>query len=59
MNKILNDKSYIKNGMQFADNEESCKQWFLAAEPCLCHIESRPRLKPKQLIWGTYSLLYY
>jgi hypothetical protein len=29
------------NSIQFADNKKSCKQWFLVAELCLFHIESR------------------
>lgn len=38
--------------MQSADNEESCKQWFLTAVPCLCSIEAKKQLKPKQLFCG-------
>lgn len=53
--KIFNEKSHTINSMQSIDNEESCKQWFLSAEPCLCNIETKPRLKPKQLFWGNYK----
>lgn len=42
--------------MQPTDNEESCKLWFLNAEPCLCNIEAKPRLKPKQLFWSEYEV---
>lgn len=40
--------------MQSADNEESCKQWFLTAAPCLCNIKAKSKLKPKQLFCGKY-----
>lgn len=50
--KILNEKSCTLNCMQSADNEESCKQWFLTANPCLCNIETKSRLRPKQLFLG-------
>lgn len=56
MLKILYDKSYTTNSIQIADNEETCKQWFLTAHSCLCNIETKPRLKPKQLFWGKYEL---
>lgn len=57
MCKMFTEKSYITNGTLSTDNEESCKQWFLAAVPCLCNIETNARLKPKQLFCGKYALL--
>jgi len=55
--KIFTEKSYITNHTLSTDNEESCKQWFLDAVPCLCNIETNTRLKPKQLFYGKYILL--
>lgn len=53
---MLYDKSYTINGIQTADNEDICKQWFLNAYTCLCNIEAKPRLKPKQLFSGKYEV---
>jgi len=52
MSKICYEKSISINCSQSDDNEENCKQRFLAAYPCLCDIKANPRLKPKQLFWG-------
>ncbi|XP_026822178.1 ankyrin repeat and LEM domain-containing protein 2 [Rhopalosiphum maidis] len=49
VHKILIEKSSIIHSMQSDENEESCKQWFLTAVPCLCSIEAKSGLKPKQL----------
>lgn len=59
MSKVFYEKSYI-NGTQPVENEQDCKKWFLSADPCLCNIEFKPRLKPKQLFWGecTYFFLF-
>lgn len=56
MCKIFKEKSYNTKSTQSIDTEELCKQWFLTAGPCLCNIEAKPRLKPKQLFWGKYEL---
>jgi hypothetical protein len=55
VHKILIEKSSIIHSMQSDDNEESCKQWFLTAVPCLCSIEAKSGLKPKQLFSGKYA----
>lgn len=56
MFKIFHEKLDSLNCMQSTDNEESCKQWFLTADPCLCNIETKSRLKPKQLFWSKYEI---
>lgn len=56
MSKILNEKSLTLNSLQFDDNEENCKQWFLSTYPCLC--KTNVRLKPKQLFLGKYKIEY-
>lgn len=56
MSKIIYEKTYT-NGIQPIENEQDCKQWFLSTDPCLCNIESKPRLKPKQLFWGKYDII--
>lgn len=45
--------------MQSVDNEESCKQWFLTSDTCLCNIETKSRLRPKQLFLGKYVIINY
>lgn len=52
MSKIFNEKSFTMNFLQSADNEQSCKEWFLTANSCLCDIKTKTRLKPKQLFLG-------
>jgi len=55
VHNILIEKSSITHSMQFDDNEESCKRWFLTAVPCLCSIEAKSSLKPKKLFCGMYE----
>lgn len=52
MCKIWHGKLCNINGMELIDSEENCKQWFLAVDPCSCHIEAKPPLKPIQLFLG-------